>query len=518
MIQPEPGHDTDELRQKLLYYLSKLRVQVRFYVRKLIRPVSKERVGEVQVQLRDSSKPDFDYFVLVMLSCMIATFGLLTDSVAIIIGAMLVAPLMSPILGLGLASIRGDTTLLKDSVSSLVRGAVIAILLSAIITWFNDLLPFVTLQDLPAEVLSRTRPSPIDLGVALAGGLAATYALVQPKLSAALPGVAIATALMPPLSAIGVGLALGNWDVAQGALFLFITNAVTIAAAAIFLFYVMGFSIQRKEGDPLFPRSLQVSILLTMILLVPLGWQSYQFVQEATLNRKINDIVKENVKNLGAELSEFNWFRTKEVINDNTDEVDDILNIEITIITKTELLHDDSEFLQKAIGTELQQPVKLNIKQVIATELDPSIPPTLTPTPKPGITPSATPTPIPDTATPTPRPTDTATSTYTPTYTPTNTPTPALAIVYQVYGDGVNLRAFPDGPAIGWLRKGDQVRVLYGYEIVNGWVWIEVEDAEGRIGWIPQFMTALITETPKRTPTATLTSEADADSTPTPTP
>jgi hypothetical protein len=99
----------------------------------------------------------------------------------------------------------------------------------------------------------------------------------------------------------------------------------------------------------------------------------------------------------------------------------------------------------------------------------------------------------------------TPTPTFTPTYTPTYTPTPALAMIYQVYGDGISLRAFPEGPAIGWLSKGDQVTVLYGYEIVNGWVWIEVRDAEGRVGWLPQFFTMVITETPTRTPTITIT-------------
>ena len=259
-------------------------------------------------------------------------------------------------------------------------------------------------------------------------------------------------------------------------------------------------------------------MILTIILLAPLGWQSYQFVQEATFTRKINDVVSENVESLGAKVDELKWFRTNEVIDEISNEVVNVLNIEITIISKTELLHVDSMLIQETVAAELQRTVKLKIKQVIAAELDPSIPPTQTPTPKPGITPSATPTLIPFTATPSPTQTFTATSTYTPTFTPTFTPTYGVAVIYQVYGSGVNLRAFPEGPEIGWLRNGDKVSVLYGYEILNGWVWIEVQDGEGRIGWIPQFMTALITETPTRTPTATLTPEVDTGSPPTSTP
>jgi len=498
MAQHNPNQEPEEFKEALIYYLGRLRVRFRFYLRKLLPPVTKERLGDVQVGLRESSKPDFDYFVLVLLSCMIATFGLLIDSGATIIGAMLVAPLMSPILGIGLASIRGDTTLLKDAGAAIIRGAVLAILLSTIITWTNDLLPFVTLQDLPDEVLSRTRPSPIDLGVALAGGLAATFALVQPQLSAALPGVAIATALMPPLCTIGVGVALGRWDVAGGALLLFITNAVTIASASIFLFYVMGFSLGRKEGDRIFPRSLQISLVLIVMLLAPLGWQSYVFVQDATLNRTIGEVVKEEVLHVEAGLDELVWRQDG-----------DILQIDITILVRQPLQYDTSVELQDAIAARLQKTVELKINQVTVAQLDPLVPPTLTPTPTLGPSPTPTETPIPITPSPSP----TVVPTDTPTLTPTQTPTPALAQLVKAFS-GTKLLAFPGGPEIGRLRQNEQVRVLYGYEIMDGWVWIEVQDSEGRVGWIPQYITTLITETPTRTPIVTPSPEATLSPTP----
>jgi uncharacterized hydrophobic protein (TIGR00271 family) len=500
MDQQSPNQEPEEFREAVFYYLGRLRVRFRFYLRKLLPPVTKERLGEVQVSLRESSKPDFDYFVLVLLSCMIATFGLLIDSAATIIGAMLVAPLMSPILGIGLASIRGDTTLLKDAGSAIARGAILAVLLSTFIAWTNDVLPFVTLQDLPHEVISRTRPSPIDLGVALAGGLAATFALVQPQLSAALPGVAIATALMPPLCTIGVGVALGRWDVAGGALLLFITNAVTIASASIFLFYAMGFTLGRKEGDRIFPRSLQISLILIVVLLAPLGWQSYVFVQDATLNRTITDVVEEEVENVGAVLSEVEWRKAG-----------DILQVNITILVRQPLYYSASVELQDAIAARLQKTVELKINQVTVAQLDPLVPPTHTPTPTLGPSPTFTDTPIPVTPSPTP----TIVPTDTPTLTPTLTPTPALAQLVKAYGGGIYMRAFPEGPEIGWLRQMEQVRVLYGYEIVNGWVWIEVQDDEGRIGWIPQYITTLITETPTRTPRVTSTPQFTPEISPT---
>jgi len=149
-----------------------LRLRLLHLWRKLSRPIDIERRGEVQVSMREASRPGFDFLLLVVLSCIIATMGLLTDSAAVIIGAMLVAPLMSPIIGLGLASITGDGRLLRDALAGLLQGAMLAVLVSFLWTFINNNLPFFLLQELPREVLSRAHPSPIDLGIVLARGMA----------------------------------------------------------------------------------------------------------------------------------------------------------------------------------------------------------------------------------------------------------------------------------------------------------------------------------------------------------
>ena len=134
---------------------SSWRVRLRRLWRRLVPRIDLDRRGEVQVLLRQSSHPDFGYFILVVLSTVIATLGLLTNSAAVIIGAMLVAPLMSPIIGLGLASISGDSHLLGEAAEALLRGAALAVLISFLLTWTNTHMPFVVLQgsELPGEVL-----------------------------------------------------------------------------------------------------------------------------------------------------------------------------------------------------------------------------------------------------------------------------------------------------------------------------------------------------------------------------
>jgi len=482
-----------------------IRKRLRLLVRGLRKPITPDRRATVQIRLREAAKPDFSYYLLVILSSIIATMGLLVNSPAIIIGAMLVAPLMSPIIGIGLASITGDERLLRDSVLGLFLGAFLAVIISSLISWVNLQLPFTILDNIPGEVMARTRPGPIDLGVALAGGSAAAFALAMPNISAALPGVAIATALMPPVCSVGVGIAMGRFDVAGGAFLLFLTNAVTIAFAATAVFFVLGFVPKVESGKKRAPRSLLISGLLTIILLGSLSYLSYEFVQDANEKRWIESVIREEVDNLGE----------TEIVELDLERIGDALHINLVVRTLKPLLYEDSTALQATIADRLQIPVAVVINQVFAAALDPLIPPThtstftptFTPTPGPSPTATFSPTPRPTiTATPVP-PTETNTPTSTSTFTPTptHTPTPYMAQVYNTLLPGLYLRQSPAGPEIGRISNLSLLTVLYGYEIVDGIAWIEVMDEEGRIGWIPQVYLSTLTPTFTNIPTLTVT-------------
>ena len=469
------------------------RVRLRYLFRKFVPPVNRERRGEVLVHLRDSAQPDFEYFVLVVLSSMIATLGLLTNSGAVIIGAMLVAPLMSPIIGLGMGSLVGDEKLLKYAVSAIVRGAVIAVIISILLTWLNNALPFVTLQELPIEVISRTSPSPIDLLIALAGGLAAAFALAQPSLSAALPGVAIATALMPPLGVVGIGIAMGRWEVAGGAFLLFITNAVTIAFASMLVFFALGFNIGTKNGKRV-PRSLMISALVTLVMLLPLTFLSITAFKKSSRTREINTVVREEVNKFDAELVE---------LRDSTNE-EGILHLDITLRTPQRLYHHDVNSLQEEIAVRLQDTVSIIVNQIIADKLDPLIPPTFTPSPTLAtVSPTSTAT---STSTATPLPTSTYTAT--PTFTPT--PTPETALIQNIFNDyeqclELHQWAGFQRPVIGRVSNKSFVSVQYNQKTVEGLVWAEIEDQDGRVGWLPQICMNVVTLTPTKTPRVTAT-------------
>jgi len=209
-------------------------------------------------RVQSSSNWDFDFFALMVLSTVIAAIGLEQNSAAVVIGAMLVAPLMTPLLGLGLALVQGNPVLARISLRAVVMGLGVSILvglLTGLLTpGFNE----------PTrEMLGRGGPGLLDIFVAFASGLAAAYASSRPGLLAALPGVAIAAALVPPIATAGLALSLGDFRLAIGALLLFVINMVTIVLATMVSFWVVGL---RKVGRASRWSLTAIGILLLAVL------------------------------------------------------------------------------------------------------------------------------------------------------------------------------------------------------------------------------------------------------------
>lgn len=186
-------------------------------------------------KLMQSSTPDFDFFYLVGLSVLMATLGLLLDSTSIVIGSMLLAPLMYPILGIALGLVMSNGEVLSRSTLTLGKSFVIGLTLSVLAAFFfGDSSSFMT-----HEVLIRTEPNLIHFIVAFVAGLAVSFALAQPEWSETLPGIAISVALIPPLATIGVGIAALDMDIVSGSLVLLAINLLGIIFAAMVSFSLM---------------------------------------------------------------------------------------------------------------------------------------------------------------------------------------------------------------------------------------------------------------------------------------
>ena len=209
----------------------------------------------------------FDFAALMILATAIAGLGLLADSVAVVIGAMLVAPLMTPLLGGGLAVVQGNLPLWKQSQKAVLLGFISALAVGLILGFIARAVGL----GITGELLGRGEPTPLDLGVAFISGIAASYCLARPSLSSALAGVAIAAALVPPIATTGICLALGEHAVAKGAGLLFGTNVVAIILGSALNFFMAGI-----RGNKSTPRlwSRRLVIVLTLVcagLCVPLA-------------------------------------------------------------------------------------------------------------------------------------------------------------------------------------------------------------------------------------------------------
>jgi uncharacterized hydrophobic protein (TIGR00271 family) len=201
------------------------------------------------------------------LAASIASLGLLLNSAAVIIGSMLLAPLMTPMLGLGLALVQGNARLARTCTKSVGLGIVIALGISFV---FGLVYPG---DEITPELSSRGSPNILDLLIALFSAAAAAYALARPTLAGSIAGVAIATALVPPLCTAGISLADLHFDNAMGAAMLFAANflAIVIAAAAMFRWMGLGAPVDPVDTNRWVHLALVIMLLATLTLAIPLG-------------------------------------------------------------------------------------------------------------------------------------------------------------------------------------------------------------------------------------------------------
>lgn len=197
-------------------------------------------------KLITESTPDFDFFLLVVLSVVMATFGLLIDSSSVVIGSMLIAPILSPILSISLGVVMSDGKLFWRSILTVLKASVIGVVSAFIATL---LFKGVLHESLTAEIISRTEPSLIYFFIAVVSGFAVSYTLVKPDLSETLPGIAVAVALIPPLSVVGVGIGVFNAEVVIGSLGLYLLNVLGIVLASLISFSLMNLYGKRKVAE-----------------------------------------------------------------------------------------------------------------------------------------------------------------------------------------------------------------------------------------------------------------------------
>lgn len=253
-----------------------------------------------------SGSPSIDFYVLIVLSSIIATSGLIQNSAAVIIGAMLVAPLMTPILSMAASMVQGSFGHLRIGAEATIKGIALAIGTSL------GLSILVAHGSASSEILNRTQPQFLDLIVALVSGAAAAYAMSRKNLAAALPGVAIAAALVPPLCVVGYGLATGQLDVAMGSGLLFTTNLIAIVFAAAITLLALGYRPLRRDLQDELWRSLQFSLGSLVVITVVLSWLTVPAVRKASLLNTVTKILDQPLVEQSMQVSDIRLERSKQ--------------------------------------------------------------------------------------------------------------------------------------------------------------------------------------------------------------
>ncbi|MDX1417615.1 MAG: DUF389 domain-containing protein, partial [Candidatus Promineifilaceae bacterium] len=239
-----------------------------------------------------NARVGIDFHVLITLASAIAFLGLMQNSAAVIIGAMLVAPLMNPILAMAHGIVKGRVNMLREAANTTVNGVIIAITIGIVLTFL--LLAFGYPLTPTEEILARTQPNILDLLVALASGAVAAYAISRSEVAGALPGVAIAAALVPPLAVTGYGLGTAQFEIAGGSFLLFITNLAAIVFAAAIVFLLLGFRPAPRVGREEQARfGMKIAIIALLIISIPLlittRGSSLQTTRDATINNMIEN-------------------------------------------------------------------------------------------------------------------------------------------------------------------------------------------------------------------------------------
>ncbi|MEP1423074.1 MAG: TIGR00341 family protein [Erythrobacter sp.] len=291
---------------------------------------------------RDECAMSEHYLFMTAMSAGIAVIGLLQSSTAVVIGAMLLSPLMGPIIGLGFAIAISDYQWLKQAGRSLFWGSVLAVFLCFLLVFFS---PITTITP---EIAGRTQPNLFDLFVALFSGLAGAYAMIRGRANA-IVGVAIATALMPPLAVVGFGLATFNWTVFSGALLLYVTNLVTIALTAWGLAKLYGFEGRLSQRQSQFQNG--VIILVFFALAVPLGLSLRTIAWEANAQRIVREEITDAFEGEGR-LAELDIAFSENAVG-----------VTATMFSP-EFISDADASIADALSKRLDREVELTIAQV----------------------------------------------------------------------------------------------------------------------------------------------------------
>lgn len=303
----------------------------------IIRRASTEEFKDLFQVLRDNAQTKNSYMVLMAISAFLATLGLFADSSPVIIGAMILAPLMAPLISLSMAVLRLEKNLMISSSKTILAGIGISFVFAVVVTWITPI------RIANSEILDRISPNILDLGIAVLSGIAGAYAHAREEVAKTLAGVAIAVALVPPLVVAGIGFGWLDWNIFSGASLLFFTNLSGMVLAGSLTFMALGFSPFRLARKGIF-----VTFIIVIIFSLPLGFSFNTLLQEHRLIMALDAWETDNVT-----------IRDVKIQNMKP------LKLSIKVVTEYALLDYELNDIKAQIEEKLDQEVALEINIAI---------------------------------------------------------------------------------------------------------------------------------------------------------
>lgn len=303
----------------------------------LIKSASTEEFKDLFMILRENARLKGSYLVLMVLSTLLATFGLFANSTPVVIGAMILAPLMAPIISMSMATLRQERRLAMESAKTIFVGMGVAFSAAVFLTLIT---PISTAN---AEILARVHPTLLDLGVAVVSGIAGAYAHAREEIAKTLAGVAIAVALIPPLAVAAIGFGWWDFTIFRGASLLLFTNLAGMILAGSLTFLVLGFS-----PIHLARRGLLLSLFSVAALSLPLGFSFQQMVEKHQIIQQLSDVRVDQIA-----LTQI------QVVSTNP------IQLRMVLVTDDPLSSDDLDQIKREVERLLKAPVVLEMSSAI---------------------------------------------------------------------------------------------------------------------------------------------------------
>ncbi|HJX14857.1 MAG TPA: TIGR00341 family protein [Candidatus Deferrimicrobiaceae bacterium] len=309
----------------------------------------KSVVKDVQPETEASA----GYFLALSVANLIALCGLHTNSLAVIIGAMLISPLMGPILSAGFACVTGNKPIGRQALKKIAFSIFLTLIVAAFATLLSPL------KNPTAEILARTRPNFYDLVIAfLAGAVGATAICTKKNYLTVVPGVAIATAVIPPLSVAGYGLGVGSLRIFGGGFLLFFSNFVSIIISTEVVFFIYGFSpgSETKEDVQQLKKRMVVLLAILFVITIPLVYTVHKTISEVALRTSVKGALRDNFdKTDVSHLAGFDYSKPG----------DKVFEIRATINTVRFLSEERISEISNNVWRALSKEVKLSVEQIL---------------------------------------------------------------------------------------------------------------------------------------------------------